>query len=111
MNDLLKLLMDAIQYVPPQMVNTGIILYLIWFTNTHKKDHLLILDRLEKKEAEDVRVSEVLNEIQLLVLKSIITNKDIPENARLDSFDAYKKIGGNSWVDKYVEENLLNSTK
>jgi len=111
MDDLIKLLVEAIQYIPPQMVYTSIILYLIWFTRTHKKDHLEILDRLEKKEAEDERVNKILNEIQLLVLKSIITNKDIPESARLDSFDTYKKHGGNSWIDKYVEENLLNSNK
>jgi hypothetical protein len=49
------------------------------------------------------------NEIKtfkLLALKCTITNKELSKQARLDAYDAYKKLGGNSWIDDYVNKNI-----
>lgn len=47
-------------------------------------------------------------ENQQMTLRSIVTNKDLPLEYRMINYDIYKDNGGNSWLDKYVEENLKN---
>jgi hypothetical protein len=45
-----------------------------------------------------------LNSARLDVLKLQITNEQLPVSYRLASYDEYKRLGGNSWVDEYVEK-------
>jgi hypothetical protein len=44
--------------------------------------------------------------MNMLLLKCVITNKELSRQARLDAYDEYKKKGGNSWVDGYALSNL-----
>ena len=70
--------------------------------------------RARRKEAawmlrveESMRVqTEDNRKTRLLALKSIITNKELSEQARLDAYDEYKADGGNGWVARYVAKNL-----
>ncbi|MDR1216013.1 MAG: hypothetical protein LBK25_04955, partial [Treponema sp.] len=43
---------------------------------------------------------------RLDVLKLQITDEQLPPSYRLDAYDEYKQLGGNSWVDDYVKKYL-----
>jgi hypothetical protein len=43
---------------------------------------------------------------RLDVLKLQITDEQLPPSYRLDAYDEYKELGGNSWVDDYVKKYL-----
>jgi hypothetical protein len=53
----------------------------------------------EQREREQRRLS-------MLLLKCIITNKELSRSARLEAYDEYKAAGGNGWVDRYVARYL-----
>lgn len=79
-----------------------VLIYFVYKINSdNKKDH----DVLMKQLARD---SEHLHEITLMSLRSGIANPDLPRSVRLQMFDEYKKKGGNSWVEEYVENHLLS---
>lgn len=115
MNDFIKIIYEVIANIPSNLMVTGVVAYLIWERNNskkevdfHKKEHQAILDQIEElKEAqtEDVNAHD---KIFKLLLRSCIVNKEFPRNARLEMYDEYKKSGYNSWVDAYVEKNLLS---
>lgn len=107
MNDLIKILLELMSLLPPQLVNIGIVVYLIWFQQTHRKDHKEILDRLSKEEEKSKSVEQKIEDVYMLTLKGMITNESLPVSVRMDFFDQYKGLGGNSWVDHYVEANLI----
>lgn len=107
MDKLIEVLMQIVGYVPPQLMVVGILCYLIWFHQSHKKEHALILERLETSEKSNVERAEEVNHVYKLVLRSSIVNESIPRSARLDMYDDYKKAGFNSWVDSYAETHLL----
>jgi hypothetical protein len=44
--------------------------------------------------------------LNLLLLKCVITNKELSRSARLEAYDEYKAAGGNGWVDRYVAKYL-----
>ena len=77
----------------------AIVAFLVWFNKKHSLEHEVIMKQL-------ARDSEHLHEITMLSLKSAITNPNLPRSARLELFDEYKRKGGNSWVEEYVENNL-----
>jgi hypothetical protein len=52
--------------------------------------------------AEQQAVALKVHNMNMLLLKCVITNKELSRQARLDAYDEYKKLGGNSWVDGYV---------
>jgi hypothetical protein len=65
--------------------------------------------RAEELRVFDSRVSGMKSEVlamRMLLLKCVITNKEFSRQARLDAYDEYKKLGGNSWVDGYVVSRL-----
>jgi hypothetical protein len=47
-----------------------------------------------------------LNSAHLDILKLQITNEQLPPDCRLEAYDEYKALGGNSWVDKYTDTYL-----
>jgi hypothetical protein len=47
-----------------------------------------------------------LNDINLDILKLQITNERLPASYRLQAYDEYKRLGGNSWVDEYTVKYL-----
>jgi hypothetical protein len=47
-----------------------------------------------------------MREMNLLLLKCVITNKELSLTARFDAYDAYKAAGGNGWVERYVAKHL-----
>lgn len=79
-----------------------------YYTKIHKSEHTEILRRLKGLEANDESVSERLERNEKLMLKMTIVDNNMPKSARLEAYDEYRRIGGNSWVKDYVEENLLN---
>jgi hypothetical protein len=38
------------------------------------------------------------------ILKTIITNENLSLEYRMQAYDEYKDLGGNSWIDRYVKE-------
>jgi hypothetical protein len=68
-------------------------------------------DRRERRRRaeEERRQAEELFEFKLLALQCVITNKELELRTRLDAYDRYKKIGGNSWVDRYVLQHLTEN--
>lgn len=80
----------------------AIIAFLVWFTTKHTKEHEVIMKQL-------ARDSEHLFEITMLTLRTAITNPNLPRSARLELFDRYKKLGGNSWIDEYVKDHLIEN--
>jgi Mn2+/Fe2+ NRAMP family transporter len=55
--------------------------------------------RAEESRILDSRMSAMGSEIMamnMLLLKCVITNKELSRQARLDAYDKYKKLGGNS---------------
>jgi hypothetical protein len=58
-----------------------------------------------KKFKQEVR--EELKKVSRDVLKTQITNKELPPYARIAAYDEYKHNGGNSWVDVYVQREKL----
>ena len=65
---------------------------------------------LIKQGADTQRILEQLQEQQVenqrLTLRGLVTNESLPDEYRHMSYDRYKALGGNSWLDKYVDENL-----
>lgn len=80
----------------------AIIAFLVWFNKKHSVEHETIMKQL-------ARDSQHLHEITMLSLKSAITNPNLPRSARLELFDEYKRKGGNSWVEDYVQDNLYGN--
>jgi hypothetical protein len=111
MNLLIDSLFEVLSYVPANIVNFGIIAYLIWFKQVHTNEHREILKRLKCSEDTDMKVDEKLNDIYMMSLKTAITNADLPLTVRIELYDLYKGLGGNSWVDIYAKEHLFNEKK
>jgi hypothetical protein len=61
-----------------------------------------------RERVERRRQAEELRRLKMLVLKCIITNRELSRHARLDAYDEYKREGGNSWVDAYALKFLKN---
>jgi hypothetical protein len=59
-----------------------------------------------RQEEELQKQAEELHRFKMLLLKCVITNKELSRQTRLDAYDEYKREGGNSWVDGYVLSNL-----
>jgi hypothetical protein len=62
----------------------------------------LLLGYVFKGRKDRQREAEQQRRYNMLLLKCVITNKELSRQARLDAYDEYKKLGGNSWVDGYV---------
>lgn len=108
---LIKLVFEALTYVPSNLINLGIIAYLIWFARKHTGEHKEILRRLDFSEHTDQVVDEKLDDIYMIALKTSITNEDLPMAVRMDLYDIYKGLGGNSWIDVYAKEHLFKETQ
>lgn len=76
------------------MKNTEILLYL--------KQIQLDLQEIKK---ELIRLDSRCNENQLYIFKELITKKHFPLNIKKKMYKKYKDMGGNSWVDNYVQHN------
>jgi hypothetical protein len=71
----------------------------------------------QKKRAEEIKdiqrqledIRQETREFYMLTLKCAVTNKEFSEQARLDAYDRYKKMGGNSWVDGYAIKFLKDT--
>lgn len=50
-------------------------------------------------------------ENQRLTLRGLVTNISLPDEYRMNSYDKYKELGGNSWLDRYVNEKLASKTE
>jgi hypothetical protein len=106
---LIDTIFEALNYIPSNLIYIGIISYLLWFNRKHTREHQEILSRLSFSENTDLKVDEKLNDIYMMSLKTAITNIDLPITVRLELYDEYKGLGGNSWVDIYVREHLVNT--
>jgi hypothetical protein len=60
---------------------------------------------------ETVSVTKEVNEralrMELDILKLKVTNENLPPSERLKSYEAYKKLGGNGWMEVYAQKVLL----
>jgi hypothetical protein len=66
-------------------------------------------ERVGRLEERMCKQEEEMREFKLLILRCLITNKELGVQARLDAYDKYKKAGGNSWVDAYYAKYLMSS--
>jgi len=106
---LIKTIFEALAHVPANLITTGIISYLLWFNSKHTREHKEILSRLSFSENADLKVDEKLNDIYMMALKTAITNVDLPLTVRIELYDLYKGLGGNSWIDMYAKEHLFST--
>jgi hypothetical protein len=70
---------------------------------------LRLLEYFFKERQERRRMAEELRRFKMLVLKCVITNKELSRQARLDAYDEYKREGGNSWVDLYMAGQIKDA--
>jgi hypothetical protein len=57
------------------------------------------------------KVEKKVDKLSLDVLQLKITNKELPEYARIAAYDEYKRKGGNSWIDVYMQQEGLLKVK
>jgi hypothetical protein len=76
------------------LVSPGVLLLLQYFFRERKERRL--------REEEMRKQAEEMSEFKLLALQCVITNRELELRTRLDAYDRYKRMGGNSWVDRYV---------
>jgi hypothetical protein len=63
--------------------------------------------RERRRQTEEIeKLHQEMRRFEMLALKCVITNKELSKQARLDAYDEYKHLGGNSWVDGYVLKYL-----
>jgi len=111
MSELLNYLIGVIEYIPTNIINLGVISYLLWFGKTHTKEHKDIMSKVNKNE-ESLKQAGISYSIDReLMLKGLITNDNLPNFVRLDFYKQYKEMGGNSWVETYVSEHILCTAK
>lgn len=53
------------------------------------------------------RVQHATKKNYLMTLRLIIISNEVPVHEKLKHYDEYKRLGGNSWIDNYVERVLL----
>lgn len=85
----------------------AIIAFLFFYNKKHTEEHVEILNKLNEAEKQNKLISDIYK----ISLRSYIVNPEIPVSARLDMYDIYKGQGFNSWIDKYVEDNLLSKNE
>lgn len=111
MGDLLNYFIEVLEYIPTNLINIGVIGYLLWFGKAHTAEHETIITKIiDNEEAIDLRIARN-DEDRKLMLKGLIANDNLPNFVRLDFYEEYKKMNGNSWVDNYVEENIKYTNK
>jgi hypothetical protein len=67
---------------------------------------LRLLEYVFRERQERRKQTAEQRRLKALLLKCVITNKELSRQTRLDAYDEYKREGGNSWVDVYVLSNL-----
>ena len=107
MVDILEYLVEVVEYIPTNVINVGLISYLVWFSKTHTEEHRVILEKIYVNKKWLISSEGEYNKDRELMLKGLITNDNLPDFIRLDFYKEYKKMGGNSWVDNYVEDNII----
>ena len=65
-------------------------------------------DQFSEIEAALTTINNQQKENNLMTLRSIVTNSSLPDEYRLKNYDIYVGMGGNSWLNKYVNEEILN---
>lgn len=110
MDFLIDNLLYIIDRVGSSFAIAAVIMYLIYFHRTHKREHKAILDRLDTSEKTDEIVIDRIEDSYKLILRGLITNDNLPVSVRMDMYDEYKRNGGNSWIDQYAEEQLFGRT-
>lgn len=73
--------------------------------NDMKKEYR---DQFSEIEAALTTINNQQKENNLMTLRSIVTNSSLPDEYRLKNYDIYVEMGGNSWLNKYVNEEILN---
>jgi hypothetical protein len=75
------------------------------FEKTNARFKRLCDNSMELKSKLGV-IEAGMKSTRLDVLKLQITDEQLPPSYRLQAYDEYKQVGGNSWVDDYVEKYL-----
>jgi hypothetical protein len=91
------------------LVLAGLVSYVAGKRNAQKEREATYrqLDEQLKRMDERLGAFELrMREMNLLLLKCVITNKELSLTARFDAYDAYKAAGGNGWVERYVVKHL-----
>jgi hypothetical protein len=52
-------------------------------------------------------VNERVSRVELDILKLKVTDENLPPSERLKSYEAYKKLGYNGWMEIYVQKILM----
>jgi hypothetical protein len=96
------------QIIVPIVVAIGgpVVMRLLSYFSKERQERHDWEERVGRLEERMRRQEEGMREFMLLALKSVITNRELSEQARLDAYDGYKSLGGNSWVDAYVMKYL-----
>jgi hypothetical protein len=94
--------MTQLIYTIIAAVLSPVIIILLEYVFKERREH-------KRKAEEAQRQVEELSEFKMLALQCVITNRELELRTRLDAYDRYKKMGGNSWVDRYVLQHLTES--
>jgi hypothetical protein len=113
-----KLVEKLVDFIPVEVLLIIFMAHSIFFFNKIKKDSEKtdaeqtlkitgIQNTLDKmKEDFEENVQEATAGSYLLILKLVIMNEKLPRSTRLEYYDEYKTLGGNSFIDDYVKNNL-----
>lgn len=55
----------------------------------------------------ECKVKDATKKQYLMILRLMIISEEVPLNEKLRHYDEYKSLGGNSWIDNYVNQVLI----
>ena len=97
--ELWKSFSEYLSFLPNELMYL-IFFYLLYHIKKELKNN---------KESFIANVKEITKEQYVLILKILIMDERIPRINRLEYYDEYKNLGGNSFIDHYVDHNILDN--
>ena len=55
----------------------------------------------------EYKVQQATKKQYMMILRLMIISEEVPLNEKLKHYDEYKNLGGNSWIDNYVNQVLI----
>jgi len=96
MGTLINMLIQELTYIPNilmLLISIGL-LWLMYQFNTFNKNF-------------ECRIKEATKKQYLMILRLMIISDEVPLKDKLECYDEYKGLGGNSWVDNYVNQVVI----
>lgn len=140
MTEIIEVITSFISQLPAEFMYTVMLGMMGYLIKSNKKDKQEILDKFVEDDSRHIEIDECidaankridkkaqainqvnkvleedikqsLKEQTMMILRQGITNTNYPREHRLDLYDRYKELKGNSFIDDYVKKELINPTK